>query len=60
MKYILKKNTKILILVGISMVIANIVNAAHPLVRRKKYTRSKNTRYKEKYFLYFTNTIYIK
>lgn len=35
MKYILKKNIKILILVGISIIIANILSASHPLVMKK-------------------------
>ena len=35
MKYILKKNAKILILVGISIIIANILSAAHPFVMKK-------------------------
>ncbi len=34
MKYILKKNTKILILVGISIIIVNILSASHPLVMK--------------------------
>ncbi len=34
MKYILKKNAKILILVGISIIIANILSASHPLVMK--------------------------
>lgn len=34
MKYILKKNAKILILVGISIIIANILSALHPLVMK--------------------------
>ena len=35
MKYILKKNAKILILVGISIIIVNILSASHPLVMKK-------------------------
>lgn len=35
MKFILKKNVKILILVGISLIIANILSATHPLVMKK-------------------------
>ncbi len=35
MKFILKKNVKILILVGISLIIANILSASHPLVMKK-------------------------
>ena len=35
MKYILKKNIKILTLVGISLIIANILSASHPLVMKK-------------------------
>ncbi len=35
MKYILKKNSKMLILVGISLIIVNILNASHPLVMKK-------------------------
>ena len=35
MKHILKKNTKILIGVGISIIIANILSASHPLVMKK-------------------------
>ena len=35
MKYILKKNAKILILVGISIIIVNILEASHPLVMKK-------------------------
>ena len=35
MKYILKKNAKILILVGISIIIANILSASHPFVMKK-------------------------
>lgn len=34
MKYILKKNTKILFLVGISIIIVNILSASHPLVMK--------------------------
>lgn len=34
MKYILKKNAKILILVGISIIIVNILSASHPLVMK--------------------------
>ncbi len=34
MRYILKKNTKILILVGISIIIVNILSASHPLVMK--------------------------
>ena len=34
MKYILKKNAKILILVGISIIIVNILRASHPLVMK--------------------------
>lgn len=34
MKYILKKNTKILILVGVSIIIVNILSASHPLVMK--------------------------
>lgn len=35
MKFILKKNVKILILVGISLIMANILSASHPLVMKK-------------------------
>lgn len=35
MKFILKKNVKILILVGISLIMANILSASHPLVIKK-------------------------
>ncbi len=35
MKSILKKNAKILILVGISIIIANILSASHPLVMKE-------------------------
>lgn len=35
MKYILKKNAKILILVGISIIISNILSASHPLVMKE-------------------------
>lgn len=35
MKYILKKNIKILIFVGISLIIANILSASHPMVMKK-------------------------
>lgn len=35
MRYILKKNAKILILVGISIIIANILRASHPLVMKR-------------------------
>ncbi len=35
MKFILKNNIKILILVGISLIIANILSASHPLVMKK-------------------------
>lgn len=35
MKYILKKNVKILILVGISLIVCNVLSAAHPLVMKK-------------------------
>lgn len=35
MKFILKKNVKILILVGISLIIANILSASHPLAMKK-------------------------
>lgn len=35
MKYILKKNIKILILVGISLIIANILSALHPLIMKR-------------------------
>lgn len=34
MRYILKKNAKILILVGISIIIVNILSASHPLVMK--------------------------
>ena len=35
MKYILKKNAKILLLVGISIIIVNILSASHPLVMKR-------------------------
>lgn len=35
MKFILKKNVKILILVGISLIMANILSVSHPLVMKK-------------------------
>ncbi len=35
MKYILKKNAKILLLVGISIIIVNILSATHPLVMKR-------------------------
>lgn len=35
MKYILKKNIKILILVGISLIVCNVLSAAHPLVMKR-------------------------
>lgn len=35
MKYILKKNCKILILVGVFIIIANILSASHPLVMKE-------------------------
>ncbi len=35
MKYILKKNAKILILVGVSIIIVNILSASHPLVMKR-------------------------
>ncbi len=35
MKYILKKNAKILLLVGISIIIVNILSTSHPLVMKR-------------------------
>ncbi len=35
MKYILKKNAKMLVLVGFSLIICNILSASHPLVMKK-------------------------
>lgn len=35
MKYILKKNAKILILVGFSLILCNILSASHPLVMKQ-------------------------